>query len=167
MQQKIRIGLAPMRRNTTDRPPKTFLTWSSAERRGRECVAYIEEHFAGPHVEFVDIRGLGHEDLMFDDASGEQVIERFQNEKVDGILIINANFGNEELAADVAKALGKPVCIYAPLDDEYYEHGMRPTDSQCGIFGVSRQLSGTIFLFPIFPAAELTPRNSKTDSKPT
>lgn len=155
MQQKIRIGLAPMRRNTTDRPPKTFLTWSSAERRGRECVAYIEEHFAGPHVEFVDIRGLGHEDLMFDDASGEQVIERFQNEKVDGILIINANFGNEELAADVAKALGKPVCIYAPLDDEYYEHGMRPTDSQCGIFGVSRQLQRYNIPFSHLPCCRI------------
>ena len=65
---KIKIGLAPMRRNTTDRPPKTFLTWSSA------------------------------------------------------------------------KALGKPVCLWAPLDDEYYVHGMRPTDSQCGLFGFQRQL---------------------------
>ena len=28
---KLKIGIAPMRRNTTDRPPRTFLTWSSAE----------------------------------------------------------------------------------------------------------------------------------------
>ena len=29
--------------------------------------------------------------------------------------------------------------MWAPLDDEYYVDGMRPTDSQCGLFGVSRQ----------------------------
>jgi L-fucose isomerase-like protein len=55
-------------------------------------------------------------------------------------MIINCNFGNEEAAADIAKALGKPVLLWAPLDDEYYESGMRPTDSQCGLFGVSRQM---------------------------
>ena len=30
--------------------------------------------------------------------------------------------------------------LWAPLDDEYYVDGMRPTDSQCGLFGVSRQM---------------------------
>lgn len=137
---KVKIGLAPMRRNTTDRPPKTFLTWSSAEERGHKFVKYIEENFANENVEFVNINGLGHRDLMYDDASAADVIERFQKEKVDAVIIINTNFGNEEIAADVAKALGKPVCLWAPLDDEYYVDGMRPTDSQCGLFGVSRQM---------------------------
>ena len=137
---KVKIGLAPMRRNTTDRPVKTFLTWSSAEERGHRFVKYIEENFTSEHVEFVNINGIGHNDLMFDDASGVEVVKRFKEADVDAVIIINANFGNEELAADVAKALGKPVCLWAPLDDEYYEHGMRPTDSQCGIFGVSRQM---------------------------
>lgn len=136
---KLKIGLAPMRRNTTDRPPRTFLTWSSAEARGKRCVEYIKENFTSENVEFVDISGIGCKDLMFDDASAEAVVERFKAEAVDAIIIINTNFGNEEIAADIAKALGKPVCLWAPLDDEYYEDGMRPTDSQCGLFGVSRQ----------------------------
>ena len=66
--------------------------------------------------------------------------ERFKAEKVDAVMIINCNFGNEEAAADLAKEMGKPCLLWAPLDDEYYEHGMRPTDSQCGLFGVSRQM---------------------------
>ncbi|MCM1188181.1 MAG: hypothetical protein NC541_02670 [bacterium] len=140
LQYKIKIGLAPMRRNTTNRPAKTFLTWVSAEERGHRFVEYIEKHFADENVEFVDIRGIGCNDLMFDDESAGQVIERFSEEKVDAVFIINCNFGNEEIAADIARALGKPVLLWAPLDDEYYEHGMRPTDSQCGLFGVSRQL---------------------------
>lgn len=137
---KVKIGLVALRRNTTDRPAKTFLTWSSAEERGHRFVKYIEDTFTSENVQFVDTNGLGHNDLIFDDDSAAACVERFKAEKVDSIIIINCNFGNEEAAADIAKALGKPVCIWAPLDDEYYVHGMRPTDSQCGSFGLSRQM---------------------------
>ena len=136
----VKIGIVAMRRNTTDRPRGTFLTWYSAEQRGKRFTQYIEEHFASEQVQFVDNKGIGIADLVFDDDSAAQVIERFQKEKVDAVMIINCNFGNEEAAADIAKALGKPVLLWAPLDDEYYVDGMRPTDSQCGLFGVSRQM---------------------------
>ena len=137
---KVKIGIVAMRRNATDRPRGTFLTWYSAEQRGKRFVKYIEDNFTNENVSFVDNKGIGHEDLVFDNESAEKVIERFKNEKVDGLFIINCNFGNEEAAADIAKALGKPVLLWAPLDDEYYVDGMRPTDSQCGLFGVSRQM---------------------------
>lgn len=139
LKHTVRIGLIPMRRNTTNRPAKTFLTWVSAEERGARFVKYIEEHFASDKVSFVDTKGLGCADLIFDDASAAAAAERMKRENVDALLIINCNFGNEEAAADLAKAVGKPVCLWAPLDDEYYVDGMRPTDSQCGLFGVSRQ----------------------------
>ena len=137
---KVKIGIVAMRRNATDRPRGTFLNWYSAEQRGKRFVKYIEDNFTNENVSFVDNKGIGHEDLVFDNESAEKVIERFKNEKVDGLFIINCNFGNEEAAADIAKALGKPVLLWAPLDDEYYVDGMRPTDSQCGLFGVSRQM---------------------------
>ncbi len=137
---KVKIGLVAMRRNATDRPKGTFLCWSSAEERGRRFTKYIEENFTSESLSFVDNRGIGIHDLVFDDASAREVIARFEEEKVDAVMIINCNFGNEEAAADIAKALGKPVLLWAPLDDEYYVDGMRPTDSQCGLFGVSRQM---------------------------
>lgn len=137
---KVKIGLVAMRRNTTDRPRGTFLTWYSAEQRGKKFIDYIEANYADETVSFVDNRGIGINDLVFDDASAEAVVERFKSEQVDAVMIINCNFGNEEAAADIAKALGKPVLLWAPLDDEYYVDGMRPTDSQCGLFGVSRQM---------------------------
>ena len=143
----IKIGLVAMRRNTTDRPRGTFLTWYSAEQRGKRFTQYIEENFTSEQVKFVDTKGIGIADLVFDDDSAAQVVERFQKEKVDAVMIINCNFGNEEAAADFAKALGKPVVLWAPLDDEYYVDGMRPTDSQCGLFGVSLQLQRLHFPF--------------------
>ena len=137
---KVKIGLVPLRRDTTNRPAKTFLTWVSAEERGHRFVKYIEDNFASENVEFVDTVGIGCNDLIYNEESVNEAVARFKEAGVDAVLIINANFGNEEAAADLAKAIDKPVCIWAPLDDEYYVHGMRPTDSQCGSFGLSRQM---------------------------
>ncbi len=151
----VKIGLVAMRRNTTDRPRGTFLTWYSAEERGRRFVRYIEENFTNENVTFVDNKGIGVADLVFDDASGKQAVQRFQKENVDAVMIINCNFGNEEAAADIARSIGKPVLLWAPLDDEYYKDGMRPTDSQCGLFGVSRQLQRYHVPFSHLPSCQV------------
>ena len=135
---KIKIGLAPMRRDVTPRPG--IFNWEKAEERGRAAVKYIEEHYADEHVSFVDLKGINPVDVMYCDADAEKVIERFKAEKVDAVLIINGNFGNEEIAAEVARGVGKPVAIWAMADDEFLPDGTRFTDSQCGIFGVSRQM---------------------------
>ena len=70
----------------------------------------------------------------------DAVIERFQAEKVDAVFLINGNFGNEEVAGAVAKAIGKPVLLWGPQDTVFEADGTRYTDSQCGLFGMSRQL---------------------------
>ena len=155
MNYNVKIGLVPMRRNTTDRPKGTFLTWYSAEQRGERFVKYIEENFTTDKVSFVDSKGLGHKDLIFDDKSAEEMIARLKDSDVDAVFIINCNFGNEEAAADIAKAIGKPVLLWAPLDDEYYVDGMRPTDSQCGLFGVSRQMQRFHIPFSHLPCCEV------------
>ena len=151
----VKIGLLPMRRNTNDRPKGTFLTWYSAEERGKRFVDYIEKNFSSDKVSFVDSKGIGIKDLIFDDDSAAEVIDRFKSEKVDAVFIINCNFGNEEAAADIAKALGVPVLLWAPLDDEYYVDGMRPTDSQCGLFGVSRQMQRLHIPFSHLPCCRV------------
>lgn len=38
----------------------------------------------------------------------------------------------------VTKELGLPVLLWGPLDDVFEPDGSRHTDSQCGLFGVSR-----------------------------
>ena len=135
---KIKLGIVPVRRDVTPRPG--IFNWEFAEKRGREITDYIKAHFTDDLTEFVDIIGVNPVNTMinFDDAAF--IIDRFQKEKVDGILFINANFANEEAIGEVAAALKVPTCIWAPLDDTFCEDGMRFTDSQCGIFGVSRML---------------------------
>ena len=152
---RVKIGLVALRRETDYRPPRTFLNWKSAEDRGERFVSYIEEHFLDEKVSFVDSRGLGIGNLIYDDATAQACIERFRAEKVDAVFIINCNFGNEAAAADIAGAMGLPTLIWAPLDDEYYEDGMRPTDSQCGLFAVSRQMSRLHIPFSHLPCCEV------------
>lgn len=152
---KVKIGLVPMRRNTTDRPRGASWNWYSPEQRAIKVVGYIEEHFTNEQVSFVDTKGLGIGDLIFDDKSAAQAIERMKNENVDAVMIINCNFGNEEAGADIARELGKPVLIYAPLDEEYSPDGTRTTDSQCGLFGLSRQLQRFRIPFSHLPSCKV------------
>lgn len=159
---KVKIGLVPMRRNTTDRPRGASWNWHSPQEREKEITAYIKNNFADDNVEFVDTKGLGIGNLIFDNASAKQAIERMKNENVDAIVIINCNFGNEEAAGDIALAVGKPVLLWAPLDEEYSEDGTRTTDSQCGIFGVSRQLQRLRVPFSNIPSCRVDSEDFKT-----
>lgn len=138
LQYHVTIGLAPMRRDVTPRPG--IFNWEKAEERGRNITQYIESNYSQEHVTYVDLKGINPVDVMYSEEDADAVIERFQKEKVDGIVLINCNFGNEEIAGRIAAALKKPVLLWAPLDDVFEPDGTRYTDSQCGVFGVSRQL---------------------------
>ena len=151
----VTIGLAPMRRNVSSRPSGTPFAWDSAERREEEIVGYITEHFENENVHFVTTKGLGCNNLMFDHTTMQEFADYFKKEKVDAIMIINCNFGNEEIAADLAAQIGKPVLIWAPLDEEFMPDGTRTTDSQCGLFGVSRQLQRLHIPFSHLPTCRV------------
>ena len=152
---KVKVGLVPMRRNTTDRPRGASWNWYSPEQRCKKIVEYIEGNFTNNNVEFVDTKGLGIGDLIFDYKTAAQAIERMKSENVDAVVIINCNFGNEEAAGEIARALGKPVLLWAPLDEEYSPDGTRTTDSQCGLFGVSRQLQRFHIPFSNIPSCKV------------
>lgn len=137
MDYTLKIGLVPCRRDVTPRPG--IFNWEIAEERGRAAVRYIREHCAEEGVSFVGIEGINPVDVMINEEDAVKIRARFAAEGVGALFIINANFGNEEAIAEVCK-MGLPVCIWAPLDDRFDADGMRYTDSQCGIFGVSRLL---------------------------
>lgn len=134
----VKIGLVPVRRDTT--PRKGIFNWGKAEERGKANIKYIRENFENEKVSFIDLTYITESGLLFSEDDVPKVAEVFKKEKVDAILFINANFGPEETVALLAKEMGKPVLIWAPIDDDIEEDGTRWTDSQCGLFAVSRQL---------------------------
>ncbi len=135
---QVKIGLIPIRRDCTPRPG--LFNWEITEARCRKTVKYIEDHFTGDKVSFVDLKGINPVEVLYSENDIEAVLARMRAEKVDAIFIINGNFGNEEAAAMVAEALRLPVLLWGPQDDVFDPDGMRYTDSQCGLFGTSRQL---------------------------
>jgi L-fucose isomerase-like protein len=134
----VKIGLVPLRRNVTPRPGP--FNPEKAEERAKNAVAYIKKTYGNDKVSFVDLEGINPVGVLYTDDDAEKVIEKFRKEKVDAVFLINANFGNEEAAGQVAHELGKPVLLWAIRDEEFAADGTRYTDSQCGMFGISRQL---------------------------
>lgn len=138
MNYNVKVALAAIRRDVTPRPG--IFNWEIAEKRGEVITDYIKKHFASENVTFVDVEGVNERNIIYTEDDALAMAEKFKNEKVDAVLVINCNFGNEDAIAVLAKEVGKPVCLWAPLDDVFDADGMRYTDSQCGIFGASRQL---------------------------
>ena len=134
----LTVGLVPIRRDVTPRPG--IFNWEKAELRGRAIVDYIEKNFTDSLTTFLDLSDLNSEALLITEADAEKVADRFRAAGCDAIVLINCNFGNEEAAGLLAHALSLPTLLWAPLDDEFTPEGMRYTDSQCGIFGMSRML---------------------------
>ena len=138
LSNSVKIGLVPLRRDCTPRPGQ--FNWEFAEERGRKTVDYIEKHFANSHISFVDLKGVIDVEVLWSLDDVDKVAEHFRKNGVDAVFLIPANFGNEEAAGALAKACGKPVLLWGPQDDTFYADGLRMTDTQCGIFAMSRQL---------------------------
>jgi L-fucose isomerase-like protein len=144
----IKIGLLPNRRDSARRPPAQpgvkekpgFLNPGIAEERGRNAVAYIKQKYGSDKIKFIDLEGINPVSVLFNEIDVDKVVEYFKKENVDAVFIINSNFGNEEVVAQVAHEVSKPVLLWGPQDDCPQPDGIRYTDSQCGLFAVSRQL---------------------------
>ena len=135
----VKIGLVPLRRDCTPRPGQ--FNWEIAEERGRNTVAYIESNYSSDMVTFADLKGVIDVEVLWSCSDVDKVCKHFSEQNVDAVFLIAANFGNEEAAGELAKKMGKPVLLWGPQDDAPDERdGMRYTDSQCGLFGISRQL---------------------------
>lgn len=135
---QVKIGLVPLRRDVNPRPG--IFNWEKAEERCHNAVSYIESHFSDKHISFTDLKGINPVDVLYNEKDVPAVVERFRQEKVDAVFLINGNFGNEEVAGMVAGELGKPVLLWGPQDESFLPDGTRYTDTQCGLFGISRQL---------------------------
>lgn len=136
----LKIGLLPVRRYIKE-PPKRIGIFQSdyAVENKRKCVAHIKKEYTDGQTQFVDIDFLNEEGLLYLDADAEKVADYFREQKIDALFIINCNFGNENAAGAVAKRLNVPTLLWGPRDT-HFENGIRYTDTQCGLFAISKQL---------------------------
>ncbi len=138
---KLKIGLIPERRWLADAATrKGIFAPKYAVENKKHILQYIRDHFEDAETTFTDLEWLNEEGLLSENNDVAKVAEFLKGEKVDAIFIINCNFGNEEAAGQIARAMQVPVLLWGPQDMSFEADGTRYTDCQCGLFAISKQL---------------------------
>jgi len=136
----LKIGILPVRRWIKE-PPKRIGIFQSdyAVENKRKCVKYIKERYTDVQTEFVDIDFLNDEGTLCLEEDCEKVVKHFKDSGINALFIINCNFGMENVVGRVAGELNLPTLLWGPRDRNF-TNDIRYTDTQCGLFALSKQL---------------------------
>lgn len=126
--KRMKLGYAPTRRSIFSAPDALKYRDLTAKRL-REL-----------DIDFVDIKDINEEGLLYDDNDVEKIAEKFRREKIDGLMLPHCNFGTEYVCARLAKKLNVPVLLWGPLDERPEPDGTRLRDTQCGLFATGKVL---------------------------
>jgi len=167
---KVKIGIAPCRRNLPKgmgggaRPMKMWGQAAAIDMKNI-IMPYIYKNFTNENVEFVDLDWLTEDGMMTHYEEAEVIADRFRAEKIDGLFILNINFGDEEVSAKLAQLCNVPTLIWAPRDTEFGEsgehsmsnpdYGNRLLDAQCGLFATSKLLQRYHVTFTHIPTCNV------------
>ena len=137
---ELKIGVLPIRRFIKE-PPKRIGMFQSdyAVENKNVTLDYLRKFYADENTEFVDIEWLNEEGLLRLTSDCDRVADYFKEQGVDALFVVNCNFGEESCAGLVAKKLGLPTLLWGPRD-RLFADGKRYTDTQCGLFAMSKQL---------------------------
>ncbi len=130
-EKKVRLGFIPIKRNVFDMQAPIDAKYA------------IEEKIRGltpPMVEIVDCDDLVPDGLVYRLEDIDRVIAKMKANDVDGIFLAHCNFGTEEVAIRIAKALKVPVLLWGPRDVRPVPGKIRLQDTQCGLFATSKGL---------------------------
>ena len=128
MTAHIKIGFAPTRRSIFSAPDA--IKYADLTRKKLDELG----------IDYVEIKDINDDGLLYDDEGLAKTIERFKEAKVDGIMLAHENFGTEYECARLAKAMNVPVLLWGPRDEAPEADGGRLRDSQCGLFATGKVL---------------------------
>ncbi len=126
--KKIKLGYAPTRRSIFSAP---------------DALKYrdlISDKLTEMDIDFVDIKDINDEGLLYDDKDVAKIVAKFEAEGVQGLFLPHCNFGTEYLCGRLAKELDIPVLLWGPLDERPEPNGVRLRDTQCGLFATGKVL---------------------------
>src|SRR5699024_12743390 len=125
---RVDTGFVPTRRNLSS--AETAIKYANLTRKKLNEL----------EIEYVDIREMNDDGLLYDDEGVEKITEKFKAERVGGLFIANGNFGNEWAVSRLAKKMEVPVLLWGPRDEHPAEDGSRLRDSQGGRLAVGEVL---------------------------
>lgn len=126
--KKVKLGFAPTRRNIF-----------SADA-AIEYADYTRTKLDELGIDYVDIKDINEDGLLYDDIGMEKIAAKFKAAKIDGLFLANENFGTEYECARLAKKLDVPVLLWGPKDEAPAPDGSRLRDTQCGLFAIGKVL---------------------------
>lgn len=126
--KQIKIGFAPTRRNIF------------SAKAAIEFAEYTRQKLDEIGIDYVDIKDINDDGLLYDDEGLEKIVAKFKAAKVDGLFLANENFGTEYECARLAKRLNVPVLLWGPRDEAPAKDGSRLRDTQCGLFAIGKVL---------------------------
>ncbi len=128
MLDKVKLGFAPTRRNLFS--AQTAIEYADLTRKKLDEL----------DVDYVDIKEINEDGLLYDDEGMEKIANKFTEAKIDGLFLANENFGTEYECARLAKKLNVPVLLWGPRDERPAADGSRLRDTQCGLFAIGKVL---------------------------
>jgi L-fucose isomerase-like protein len=134
---KVTIGIAPTRREDG------FLTARVAEARKIVILARLRQIFSSIHdVELIDIEDINNDGMLVEPEDLVRAERKFREKMIDGLFIVHANFGTEEVITQLAYHLQVPVLIWGLRDGRVGDinSDFRDADTQCGMFASTRAL---------------------------
>ncbi len=153
---KLKIGVLTIRRLIKEPPKRIGMFQSDYAIENKDMtLKYLRDNYADEMTEFVDIEWLNEEGLLRLSEDCERVSEYFKSEKINALFIVNCNFGEERVAGEVARACGVPTLLWGPRD-RHFENGQRFTDTQCGLFAMSKQLKRNGVKFSYIENCDIT-----------
>ena len=153
---KLRVGVVAIRRLIKEPPKRIGLFQSDYAVDSKDAtLKFLRENYQDENTEFFDINWLNEEGLLRFDKDCDKVVDYFKEKKVNALFILNCNFGEESVAGIVAKKMQVPTLLWGPRD-RFFDDEQRYTDTQCGLFAMSKQLKRNNVKFSYIENCDLT-----------
>ena len=137
---KLKIGVMPVRRFIKEPPKRIGIFQSDYAVENKNIVLdYLRKNYQDKDTEFVDLEWLNEEGLLYRECDCDKVADYFKKQEINALFVVNCNFGQETVVGPIAKKLGVPTLLWGPRD-RHFENDIRYTDTQCGLFAISKQL---------------------------
>ena len=131
----VTLGIVTTRRDTFPSPAKAM----EMNRKILDRIRPFVDSLKG--VSAVYATDVVPDGLICELPETDRVIEYFREKKVDAVLMLHANFGQEEAVGRLGAALRVPMLLWGPRDGEKgSDRGFRDGDTQCGMFASTRAL---------------------------
>lgn len=125
------IGVAPTKRS--------FLSMEEAKRQKDRFMSVIET-ICPDMVHLINIDDVCENGIAYKVEDIEKVVDKFRAHNIEALFIPFCDFGEEQVAAQIAAAFKLPTLVWGSRDERPNTFEERGRDTQCGMFAATKVL---------------------------